>query len=69
MTGEFYPLSGLAVNDRNKDNANFTGSQIEICINSNYLGGVQLVLNPNTGQVVATPKGSSHRVFTNNCVG
>lgn len=69
FTGEFYPLSGNSVNDRNKDNANFSGSTLEICIAANYAGGVQIVLAPNTGQVVVTPKGSSFRPLTNSCAG
>lgn len=67
MAGEHYPLSGNKVEDHNKDNANFSGATIEICKKKSYTGGVQLVLSPNTGQVVSSPDVSSFRPLTNSC--
>ena len=58
FTSWFY-ASGTTLNDHNKDNANFTGAQIVVCHNSNYSGGVDILLNPSQGIVVASSTGSS----------
>lgn len=67
MHNEFYPFSGESVGDSNKDNVNGESYTVEICKNTNYSGGAQIVLSPNTGWVAGTPQGSSFRALTNTC--
>jgi hypothetical protein len=69
LHNNYYPFSGAAVGDNNKDNVNGESYAVEICKNTSYTGGAQVVLSPNTGIVVTTPQGSSFRRLNNTCQG